>query len=68
MGITAIYSGFAHLHKEIEILFLNINNVVPTFKDKNEYDKDTFIEMVAKKTNETKENIENWFDKQFEKK
>ena len=36
--------------------------------DKNEYDKDTFIEMVAKKTNETKENIENWFDKQFEKK
>lgn len=36
--------------------------------EKNEYDRDTFIHMVVKKTNETKENVENWFDKQFEKK
>ena len=31
------------LKKERENLFKNINNVVPTFKDKNEHDKFTYL-------------------------
>jgi len=36
--------------------------------DQNEYDRDSFIDKVVAKTNETKEDVENWFDKQFNKK